>query len=173
MRSAGDVLSIQNVVNPASFASIARFIISFQRGGYDKAAGQMSNKRLKISNLDISDFVIKRLPQLTKSREYGFAKENVLISGNLLSALHYIFNTIDVNDAADFCNKVSDGKEIEKGDSIFLLRHELLLNIRSQRKMDRYEEIALICKAWNFYRKGRKIDTLKFDVVRDEFPKPI
>ena len=172
-RTAGDVLSIQNVVNPNSFASIARFILTFQRGGYDKAASQQSNKRLKISNADISEFVIKRLAILTKSREYGFAKENTLISGNLLSALHYIFNIISVDDAADFCNKVADGKELEKDDAIFILRRELLQNIRSQRKMDRYEEIALICKAWNFYRRNRKIDSLKFDVIKDEFPKPI
>ena len=170
-RSAGDVLSIQNIVNPNSYASIARFIINFNRGGFEKAASKMSNKKLKISNAEISDFVLKRHPSLTKSREYGFAKANVLLPGNTLSAFHYIFKQIDNDAACDFCNKFSDGKELEKNDPIFLLRQELKNDIISQRKMEPLEKMALVCLAWNFYRANKKIDRLKFDTTKDTFPK--
>lgn len=173
MRSAGDVLSIMNVINPHSFASIARFIISFNRGGYEKAAGKMSNRKLKITNHEIADFVTKRLTSMTESREYGFVPENSLVAGNLLSALHYIFKQINYDAACDFCKKLADGKELEKNDPVFVLRAELLQSIRSNRPMTRLEEIGLICKAWNFYRQNKKINVIKYDIIKDEFPKPI
>lgn len=172
-RSAADILSIQNIVNPHSYASIAKFILLFNKGGYEKAAGRQSYKRLKISNADISDFVIKRHVSLTESRTYGFVKECNFLSGNILSAFHYIFKQIDENDASEFCKKLADGKELEPKDAIFLLRQELKQDIINTRKMDTLEKIALICKAWNLYRKNRKVDNLKWDIIKDEFPKPM
>lgn len=173
-RSAGDVLSIQNIVNPYSYARIARFVINFDRGGYEKAGGRASNKRLKISNADISDFVVKRHVSMTESRTYGFIKENTLLPANILSSFHYIFKRIDNDAACDFCKKLADGKEIEKNEAIYFLRQELLAEQRNTRKMQALEKMALICKAWNFYRQNnKKITSLKWDIVKDDFPKPM
>lgn len=172
VRSAGDVLSIQNIINPNSMASIARFIIAFNRGQFEKVAGNFSNKRLRISNDDISEFVIKRENTLKESREYGFAKENILLPGNMLSALHFIFKQINYNAACDFCKKLTDGKELEENDPIFILRNELKRDIHNVRKMENLEKVALICKAWNLYGKGKKTNVLKFDPEKEEFPKP-
>lgn len=172
-RSSGDALSIENIINPQSYAAIGKFIILYNRGGFSKMATRSSNKALLLTPGDISDFVLKRHPSLTKSREYGYAKENVLIPGNLYSAMHYIFKQIDNDAACDFCNKLSDGKELEKNDPIFILREELKAEKRSQRKMEQDEKIGLISKAWNLYRQGKKINALKFDTTKDEFPKPI
>lgn len=172
-RSAGDVLSIQNIVNPNSFASIARFILNFNRGGIARAASKMSNKKMKITNSEISDFVIKYHNSLQESRTYGFVKENVLLPGNLLSAFHYIFKKIDENAAADFCKKFSDGKELKDTDAISILRQEMKADIQSQRKMSAEEKMALICIAWNHYRNDKKVTSLKWNPDKDEFPKPI
>lgn len=172
VRSAGDILSIQNIINPNSMASIARFVLAFQRGQFARVAGNWSNKRMKISNADISEFVIKRENTLKESREYGFAKENLLLSGNLLSALHFIFKGIDNDAACEFCKKLADGKELEAKDPIAVLRTELKRDVQSIRKMENLEKVALICKAWNLWGQGRKIDVLKFDPIKDEFPKP-
>ncbi len=170
-RSAGDALSIENIVNANSFASIGRHIMMYNMGGFQRMAKVISNKKLLLSPNDIRDFVLKNHVSLTKSREYGFAKENLLLPGNILSVFHYIFKKIDNDAACDFCNKLSDGKELEKTDAIYLLRQELKRDMISQRKMEPLEKMALICKAWNFYRDKKKVNELKFDTKNEDFPK--
>lgn len=172
-RSAGDALSIENIVNPGSYAAIGKLIILYNRGGLQKMSTRDNNKKLMLSPADISDFVLKQHPSLTKSREYGFAKGQILMSGNLLTALHFIFKKIDNDSACDFCNKFIDGKELEKNDPIFILREEFKAEIRSQRRMELEERLALVCLAWNAYRKDKKISSLKWSADKDEFPKPL
>ena len=97
-----------------------------------------------------------------------------MLPGNILSALHYIFKQIDESDASNFCKQLSDGIDVEERQPIYFLRAELKADQRNTRKMQPLERIALICKAWNFYRQNnKKITSLKWDIIKDDFPKPM
>lgn len=173
-RTAADVLGIEKIKNPTQIATMVKFIMNFKRGQYISAT-QSQTKRASsaITNSDVSDFVAKNLTSLNDSYPFGYAKENKLLPCGLLASLHYILKGISQIEADDFCWKVAKGENLTKENPIYLLRQKLLNDIRSNRKMSKTERLALVLKAWNLYRGKKKVSILKWESVREAFPKPI
>lgn len=175
-RKASDVLGIEGVANPARISAIVKFIINFKNGAYSNMAqNKLRNRGSKsiITNADVSKFVAQNSDSINESIPYGFCKENKLLSGALLASLHYIFKGINAEDAEKFCWGLASGESISKSSPIYLLRNKLLQDIRSTRKMGRLERIGVICKAWNAYRKKQVLQVLRWDSIKEPFPKPI
>lgn len=174
VRTAGDVLGIMGIANSTRYASMAKFIINFKKSLFTSVAQSSAKKRNSlVTNADVADFVSKNIDQLKDSSQFGFNKANRLVSGNILSSIHFILRGINSEQADDFCWKVANGENLTKDNPIYLLRQKLLNDIRSTRKMSKVERLALICKAWNLFRGGKKISILKWDSVRESFPKPL
>lgn len=172
-RNAADVLGIEGYKNPGRIAAVAMFVINFKRGSYLKAANRNKGQgRSIISNADVSGFVFKNKDGLEESIPFGHNKENKLLTGNTLAAFHFIFKGINGGDADDFCWKVAIG-DGAKDTPIFFLRQRLIGDLRSTKKMSRIEKMALICKAWNLFRQNKKVSVLKWESLREAFPKPI
>ncbi len=174
-RKASDVLAIEGIPHAAQTAATAKFIINFQRGQYIQVAQKHvgSSKGSMLTNADVSAFVNENLNLLQDSLKYGYNKYNKLILGSILGGLHFIFDKISQAQADDFCHKVAEGTNLRKESPIFLLREKLRADLRATRKMSPLEKIALICKTWNFYRTNKTVAQLKWDSVREPFPKPI
>ncbi len=172
-RSPSDVLGVQGIKNPGSIAAIAKFVILFKRGGRTKGVLGQGQKANKLTNQDISIFVLDNLKSLTESRGIGFLKSNTLVPSNILAGMHYTLKAINESQADDFCTKLAEGTELKNTDPIFILRKVLLQNIQSTRKMNDGERLALICKAWNFYRKGTAIQQLRWVEQTEDFPNPV
>jgi hypothetical protein len=172
-RQASDVLAIDGISNSKKIASITKFIISFQANKYFAAATQHHKREIKITNYDVSVFVDKNLDSLNDSYAYGFNKQNKLINGATLAAFHYVFKQINDSDADDFCHKLASGEGLEQASPIYVLRQRLLSDIRSTLKMTPIQKIAILCKTWNLYRKGKTVSFLKWDSTKEPFPKPI
>lgn len=173
-RNAGDVLGIEGVKNPSQIASIVKFVISFNRGQYSAATYRITaRKSTRITNADISEFFNKNKADVYDSYPYGFNRYNKVIQGTTLAAFHFLFKKINDVQADDFCHKVATGDELAKDSPILLLRQRLLADIRATRKMQPVEKIAILCKSWNLYRAGKKVSILKWDSIKEPFPKPI
>jgi hypothetical protein len=172
-RKASDVLGIEGVKNPARVASMIKFIINFNRGAWSAAANSDGRKSTRLTNADVSDYNEKNGASLADSIPYGFNKENRLIAGGVLASFHYIFKAINPDSADDFCHKLASGEGLTKESPIHLLRQKMLSDIRSTRRMGPIERAALICKSWNLYRKDKQVSILKWDSVKEPFPKPI
>lgn len=170
-RQASDVLAIEGVANASKIAGMVKFIINFKNGFYSDAAQNMSKYR--ITNSKISDFTNKHLKSLQDSYDFGFGKGKRLISGGIIASLHYIFKGIDEKKADDFINKLVTGTELTSGTPIHQLRERFISDQRSTRKMPSRERIALICKAWNLVRQNKKVNSLRWEIKRDPFPKPL
>lgn len=172
-RRAGDVLSIDGITNPMRIAAIIKFAINFKSGRYYEATKGGGKGNARITNDTVSTFASKNKTSLYESYPCGYNKDNKLISPHMLTGFHYIVKSIDHGAADDFCDKVSRGVDLSKGSPITQLRQELLEDIRSRRPMRPIERLALLCKAWNFYRDKKTNAVLKWDRKKDEFPKPI
>lgn len=173
-RNAADVLAIEGIANPGRMSSIARFIINFSRGHYFAVANSnIVDKAYMITNADTSKFVNDNLEALVESSKYGFNKYNKLLTGSTLSALHFLFSKISEDSADDFCHKLGEGTNLDSTSPIFVLREKLRTDLRSTRKMRSLEKLALICKAWNLYRTGKIVTVLKWDSIKEPFPKPL
>lgn len=172
-RTASDVLGIEGFPNSKKIAAIARFIINFEAGQYGYAAHNKVSSKIRISNADISKFVTRHKSKVYDSLEYGFNKQNNVVSGVLLSAMHYVLNKINSVQADDFCWKLASGENLTKESPIYVLRTLLFENIRSRRKIGALEKIALISKAWNAYRKNQIVKVLRWDFPKESFPKPL
>lgn len=172
-RKASDVLAIEGIENSTKIASAVKFIINFERGKYNAASNRSGDKASRITNSDVSKFVSRNKTALQESLKYGYNRDNKVISPSLLTSLHFVFNKIDVPSADVFCHSLVEGAGLDKKSPIYLLREKLIADIRATRKMRGIEKTALVCKAWNFFRDKITVSILKWDSLREEFPKPI
>ena len=173
VRMASDVLSIKGFDNPIRMAALVKFVINFKAGAYHEAGRNYSRGNKRVTNTDVLDFANANAESLNDSYYYGYNKDNKIINGTQLAGLHYIFKALSREAANTFCKSLADGVNLEKTSPIYILRKKLIEDNRAKRKMDVVEKIGLICKAWNYYRKNKKIVRFTFDFPNDEFPKPI
>lgn len=170
-RSAGDVLGIMGMKYPHRVAAVTKFIMMFKNGNY--AGAMYSDAASKVTHAKISEYAEENLDSITESMRFGFDKENKIVPPVLLSAMHFIFKSINSNDADEFSWKLASGANLTKDNPIYVLRQKMIMDIRQQKKIRSLEQLALFCKAWNLYRKNQRVSTLKWDGLKDPFPKPI
>lgn len=170
-RTASDILSVQGIANATAIAGMAKFIINFDRGLYSSAVDHQNKKKARNTNNDISQFVINNKDRLFESFRHGYSKDNKIINKGLLASFHFIVSKISRESADLFVDKLSNGQSLESNDPIYILRQKFLSDIRAINKMSPTERIALMCKAWNLHRKLQSCDKLKWNSVRDPFPK--
>ena len=85
------------------------------------------------------------------------------IDGTVLSVLANAFDDISYVDAEAFWKKLGEGLFAEKDDPIYLLHKRFLENAKQKNSdIPKMTMAALIIKAWNFYMRGEKVQTLRF-----------
>lgn len=88
----------------------------------------------------------------------------------IFAALHHLFNEVDPEATKDFFDRLADGAELAKDDPVLHLRAQLM----KPRKDRTYSQspsntAALIIKAFNLRREGRRVDLLSFKKT-EKFP---
>jgi hypothetical protein len=169
-RQAADVLAIEGHKNAARMAAMSKFIIAFKKGVYNPNNTQKARGSNRITNVIISDFVNRHHKSLNDSYEFGYGKGKRLISGTLIASMHYILKQINEAEADDFINRLVEGTQLTKESPIHLLRERFIIDSRNKLKIKQTEKIALIVKAWNAYRKNKKVSVLRWDASRENFP---
>lgn len=177
VRQSSDVLAIEGIENYTHISAMANFIINFTSGHLDQASRAYSKGTDKITNEKVLEFSKKHDKSLQESRVYGYSKKinDGTIKPKLLASLHYIFKKLkdSEKDANEFCSRVGDGVGLQKDSPIYALRKILHADNNDKKSnMNPNHRVALICKAWNIYRKKGKCTRLFVDVIKDGFPKP-
>ena len=108
--------------------------------------------------------VLERHPAFRESTKYAAnSLKDVHVPPSIGSALHYLTMTKDPADAMFFWDKLETGLELQKDDPIYVLREFMRRDYESHYgRRNTYELWAIITKAWNAYREGRKINALRF-----------
>jgi hypothetical protein len=84
------------------------------------------------------------------------------ISERLASAAHYLFSRKSETAADEFMKQLFTGVALKQTDPIYLLREKLASNAASKSKLSVEYLLMLMIKAWNAYRSGTPIKTLRF-----------
>jgi hypothetical protein len=168
-RSASDVFSIEKIPNYSNAAATVNLIMGLQRGVTQKnfnMANKPSNTEKAewyLENPEVADFVLLGMKWYEASGR--------ILSPAKFAAYAFMMAKVDHKKAMRFMDKLALGFELESSSPIFKLRALLTrAKVDRTRKIPESYERALIIKAWNTYKEGRKIKILKFDTVRDPFP---
>jgi hypothetical protein len=112
-------------------------------------------------------------PEIRESVRLNYKIRDVAAPG-LACALHFFFAQVHKSKADQFIERLGDGANLSEHSPILRLR-ERLNKDRASRKRDMSdaEKAAIIIKAWNAYRLGRELVTLKWQNAgpkKESFP---
>ena len=167
-RTAGHVLSIKGEKHYNHLSAACRLLLKYDKGDF-----LMQDNR--ITSLDIQQ-VLDKHPGIRESVEFSASRYTKLLSIGMCAAMHYIFSNIDPEAADKFINSLTIGEGLSRGDPILLLRKRLVDNVVAKAKLPRVYVLALIIKAWNAYRLGKKVTCLRFTTeggAVEQFPTPV
>jgi len=122
--------------------------------------------------------VLAEHPGLENSlKDVGAIRKRFRLASGMIAATHYVFATIDADDANTFFEALKEGTNLAPGDPILVLRNylETQLVVGASSRANKLTHQALIIKAWNAWRDGETITVLtwKSGGMRAEaFPVP-
>lgn len=157
--------------NSRKLAAAVRMVAQYRLGGVMGAHMGDPGGRMTISELTRHYLnepnLSASIPFEMRFRRAGFRQ----YSGAVITALHYLFNEIDPNEADPFFEALVTGANLEEGSPILLLRTYMMGPDWPNRARP---QAALIIKAFNYWREGRHLTRLRWQQGGsrpEEFPK--
>lgn len=173
IRTASDVLSMNNILYSASTSAITKMIMNYKHNKSKAVFNNSSSSynRLKITNADILDFAIKN--NISDYATYGFplAKTKIL-TGSIYGFLFYLFSKIDMNDSKLFLESLSSGENLKAGSPILYLRNKMIESNSANLRMTAGTKMVMIFKAWNLFREKKSCKSIKV-LSTEDLPKLI
>lgn len=134
--------------------------------------GTVHTRGTSSTNTQLVD-LLQNNPQIEASAEVGISMFRILSPG-IATFCHYIFSKIDPTQANSFFKKLRTGANLSEGNPILVLRNRLVAEKSQKASLPQHEIVALVIKAWNLHRRGRKIKSLSWQNRQGErFPKAI
>jgi hypothetical protein len=165
IRTDADVLSTRGEKNTNLLAAALRLIY---REGPD---GRVSNKLSKPSRqqvleiLDENQTIRDSVDMISNNRNY-----RTLMPSSIAAYCHYKFGLIDTKQRDQFFREVSLGENLMANSATYQLRQRLLNNKLAGNRMKPDEILAVVIKGWNYFRKGRAIQNLRWHASQEDFP---
>ena len=160
-RTAADVFAINGEENASSLVSALRFV--------DLATNDYQTNRY--SNIQMQ-IMLEEHPLIRDSLDYikGFKYQSLKIPIRILHGYHYLFASKDAALADVFVAKLLTGENVNAEETVYVLRNMIIANASRSLSASYTSKYlaAIICKAWNFTRKGRTIKVLKWQGERDQ-----
>lgn len=163
-RMGNDVLAIAGEANCSTLAAALRIVLIYEvLGTYDSSVGLVSNDDL-LQTLEehpgIRDWVSRSL------------RGRHLLEGSMSAGFGYLFAQKSKEKAEAFFDALETGVDLKEGSPVLLLRERLASNRAARARLARREIAALVVKAWNEFREGKKIKRLLWNGQDGEpFPK--
>jgi len=154
-RTVGDSLALDGIANASFVASTARLVAQYENGDITTNTVQMSTPEIRDwvdAHPSFPDFI---------SRNLRHAQKSPAPSPSGLLAMLWKLTEIDSEMAQDFYTGFATQENLSKGDprmTLFLR----FVDIRIRREQARARDVmGLMILAWNAYRKGRTLSTLR------------
>ena len=166
VRSGADCFKISGVEYYADVAACAKMIINQARKRRSNSGDN------KVTNTDLLEWYndnkiitdhIKRADVLKKQ----FSN---ILSRSYIASLLFLFAQTSVTDSEVFISKLCSGLDVGIKSPIYVLRKKLIEDKMNTAKLPAKDKLALIIKAWNFYRVGKEIQVLKWNSTLEKFP---
>ncbi len=91
--------------------------------------------------------------------------------GIQISAFIFLTSEIDKEDSQKFIKSLCIGSDLNVDSPIFSLRQRLMDDKMSIHALPQMEKLALIIKAWNFFRQGKTVRRrITWNKEKEKFP---
>jgi len=169
VRSAADVFGIHDIKNASLMSAAVKWVYEYENGRFSNA----SKGYTQLDHDALYQEYLKHPHMQESAWVAGAFVKSRLCSPSLMVGVHYVAAKKSRKDADEFFRKVAEGLGFAgKKDPAYRLHHRLIDSARSQEKLGRLQLTALVIKAWNAYRLGRDVGTLKYS-PDETFPKVI
>lgn len=172
-RTLADILSIREIPNAVSVASVVTGVLAAERYGFSKAFVRSNTTVITngaaLHRLENDPFILGIPSRISAA----VTKSDLTMK--VLGTLYYFFYQIDAEDAEFFIDRLEDGADLPEGSPILVLRKaaKALKEAKGARNA-RYLG-AVVIKAWNAYRDGRNVRVLTYRIggaKPEPFPEP-
>lgn len=167
-RQFADTLALRGVLNSRGVAALARKVWAWERGE------RLDSIRETPTRKELSEF-LDRNPAIHASVAAVQRIRLPSTAPTILGLCHWLFSAIDADACETFFARLHDGANLDVGNPIYMLR-KLLMEQRGDRAAIKSGvATAYVIKAWNAYRDGRTVKTLRIRLRGDEpeaFPEP-
>jgi len=164
VRNASDVAAMAGMNDYGAVGTAINLLCRYKNN-------DLLSKKMPITNA-IRSALIQENRSINESVPAGRAVQKIM-SKALGIFCHYVFACINREDADRFFENLSTGALLPGDDPIFLLRERLTRERLARTHFPHHEIIALVFKAWNLFREGKKVRTLRWSPKAGEsFPKP-
>lgn len=169
-RTFADVLRLNGEPHAVSLAAACLRVYQWKQGIRKsfKAGARPTHRQL----LD----TLEQHPEIRRSVEIS---DRVRMSGSLTagaaSLCHWLFLHVDADDCAFFFARLGDGAGLMTDDPIYALRRSLDNLVSTSGRPDESFVIALVIKAWNFYREGASVQLIAYrpgGARPEKYPEP-
>lgn len=158
-RTAGDALKLRGESYSAGLAALIRRAILWDRGARSIDAGG----RVPPTTTQIIHYLDEN-PELRDQVRQGQAlSATIPLPSSLIALALRILSAVDYDDAQHFFARLASDEGHYKGEPIRELRHTLERNAKAPNgKYSNSHRMALIIKAWNKYRNGETVHSIRF-----------
>jgi len=166
-RSAADVLAIDGLKNRSRVTAVARLALAEHLG--------LPFDGIAFSNLEVVDF-IQKTPDLSDAVELlGQRGRQTPVVTRVADLCFWKFYRLDPDAALQFFTSFASGANLEADNPILVLRRRLTGEYGQARRIRINEQISLVIRAWNYWRKGEPINRLQSSTWKGfiEIPDPI
>lgn len=170
-RKYADVLSLRGEVNAHGLAALVRKVHAWN-------AGQRTSRAygVKATSAQLTRTLDARPELRDITRASGTVASTWDVPQSLIGLAWWLFSTIDQEDADFFMHRCADGQNLAAGDPIYELRKIVAASRDHRGERSQRYLLAIIIKAWNAYRQGKKVGQLKFragGAKPEPFPEPL
>tara|TARA_R110000782_G_scaffold247094_1_gene333797 strand:+ start:372 stop:1163 length:792 start_codon:yes stop_codon:yes gene_type:complete len=164
-RSGSDSLSAMGIQYPNEIAAAAKMVMRLKKNEFDQA-------RLKSTNTDIINWYEenKEIDVIVKQADSLKKQFSGVMTTSLIATLIYLFNEKSVIHSELFMNQLCNGLAMDNKNPIHVLRKKLIEDRISKSSLPLKEKLALIFKAWNFYRLNKTCKVIRWNKETENFP---
>lgn len=171
-RSLSDLLKLRGERQPNLLAAVVRRAHVWARGG--RAAPRKGKYQPTTTQLLVT---LEKHPELREiTVEAKALAEKIALPGSIIGLGIWLFGELSPEDSAFFFARLADFQGLVKGDPIYELRLALDRVQSAQHEWPSETMLmALMIKAWNAYRDGKKIAVLTYrpgGARPEQFPEP-
>lgn len=155
-RSPGQILGMEGIANGVALAAALRMLINIR-----EFTGNLNLER----SVPTLKALLDKEPDISLSLHLATpVAKQFKVSGAAFVALHYMMAMKDRETADRFFELLGNGAvgDDDPRHPITMLRERLIKNLASKAKLGKADVVALTIKAWNAYRAGETIRSLRW-----------
>lgn len=162
-RTAGDVLSIINVPSANVTAAACRWVLTY-RAGNIYASGSSGP-----SAMDVAEFY-EANPHIAECARVGLGVFNKFrpMPASLAAGIAFLADEIDRSASDAFMDALASGANLPDQSPILALRRRLLDNAAAKSKLRTPVLFAMTILAWNAWRSGKRMKSLRVPIFGDK-----